>query len=170
MKKKLSRISLMILIAAMSAVVAFGQETFSDPNVEYEFNLPSSDWQMVKKPSSYSPNVEYVYNNRDEALLQIRSISVDKDESFKDILREEELKLQFLQGYVAGKTEDFTGNYPGRVFNFEYVKSGRPMSGRFYFLRTSPTTVYVLRFTGRKDSLRLIRNETDSIARTFRLK
>ena len=44
------------------------------------------------------------------------------------------------------------------------------MSGRIYFLKADSTTVYVLRFTGEKDKLRSIRNQTDSIARSFKIK
>ncbi len=44
------------------------------------------------------------------------------------------------------------------------------MIGRFYFLKAGDNTVYVLRFTGFRDKLRSIRNQTDSIARTFALK
>jgi hypothetical protein len=44
------------------------------------------------------------------------------------------------------------------------------MSGRFYFLKADDKTVYVLRFTGQRDKLRSVRNQTDSIARTFSLK
>jgi hypothetical protein len=44
------------------------------------------------------------------------------------------------------------------------------MSGRFYFLKADDKTVYVLRFTGQRDKLRSVRNQTDSIARTFGLK
>jgi hypothetical protein len=43
------------------------------------------------------------------------------------------------------------------------------MSGRFYFLRANDTTVYILRFTGERDRLKAIRNQTDSIARTFKV-
>ena len=43
------------------------------------------------------------------------------------------------------------------------------MSGRFYFLKIDDKTVYVLRFTGERDKLKSIRNQTDSIARTFSL-
>jgi hypothetical protein len=56
------------------------------------------------------------------------------------------------------------------VFNFEFVRAGRPMSGRFYFLKAPDGSVYLLRFTGFRDKLRTIRNQTDSIARTFALK
>jgi hypothetical protein len=53
---------------------------------------------------------------------------------------------------------------------FEYVAASRPMAGRYYFLRADPTTVYVLRFLGGKDSMRQLRTQTDQIARTFGLR
>ena len=87
-----------------------------------------------------------------------------------DIIRDEEQKLQLLPGYVAGPDENFVGRLRGSVFNFEFLRSGRPMSGRFYFLRANDTTVYVLRFTGFRDKLRGIRNQTDSIGRTFEVR
>ena len=59
------------------------------------------------------------------------------------------------------------GRLRGTIFNFEFVRAGRPMSGRFYFLKSGDSTVFVLRFTGYRDNLRSIRNQTDSIARTF---
>ncbi|MFV0389583.1 MAG: hypothetical protein ACK5NT_12605 [Pyrinomonadaceae bacterium] len=170
MNTKLNRISLLLLVTVFSAFTAFAQEKFSDPNVEYEFMIPNDNWKMIVKPSEFSPNVEYVYKDRDQGYLQIRKLSVDKDATFSSILQDEELKLQFMPGYVAGKEENFTGNYDGKVFNYEYVKAGKNMSGRNYYLRTDSTTVYALRFTGLKDSLRLLRNETDSIARTFTIK
>jgi hypothetical protein len=117
-----------------------------------------------------SPNVEYVYKYKKDGHLEVRKMTIKQDALFSDIFRDEEQKLQFLQGYVAGKEENFRGSYSGRIFNYEYVRSGRQMSGRFYFLKTDATTMYVLRFRGLKDKLRTIRNQTDSIARTFKLK
>lgn len=87
-----------------------------------------------------------------------------------DAISMEEEKLQFMPGYVAGKSEPFAGFLNGSVFNFEFVRSGRPMSGRFYFLKTGDSSVHVLRFTGFRDKLRTIRNQTDAIARTFNVK
>jgi hypothetical protein len=86
------------------------------------------------------------------------------------MIREEEQKLQFVPGYVAGREENFKGAFSGKVFNYEFVRSGRNMSGRFYFLKAAGDTVYVLRFTGEKNSLLSLRNETDLIARTFKVK
>jgi hypothetical protein len=44
------------------------------------------------------------------------------------------------------------------------------MAGRTYYLQGNSGTVYVLRFTGMRDKLLRIRNQTDLIARSLRLK
>ncbi len=157
------------LMFSLLSAVAFGQSEFSDSNADYTFSLPSDDWKMTVKPSAMSPNVEYVYRFKNEAHLEVRKTSVKASALFGSIIREEEQKLQFRPGYVAGREENFKGALEGRVFNYEFVRSGRNMSGRHYFLRSNPSTVYILRFTGERDSLRTLRNETDLIARTFKI-
>ena len=161
-----------LVLSLMFAVFSFGQsQTFSDTNVEYTFELPETVWKMVVKPSASSPNVEYAYGDRLDGHLEIRKLSIKEGELVSDLVqRDQEQKLQILPGYVAGKEDPFAGALRGRVFNYEYVKAGKPMSGRFYYLKVDENTVYVLRFTGLKDKLRVIRNQTDSIARTFKLK
>ena len=150
------------------ASVAFAQnDRFSDPNAGYAFILPDAKWKMTVKPSATSPNVEYVSGDRINGHLEVRRLAAKKDTLISDIIRDEEQKLTFLPGYVTGKEENFGGKLRGIAFNFEFVRAGKPMSGRFYFLRANDTTVYVLRFTGLKDSLRSISDQTDSIARTF---
>lgn len=157
-----------ILFAA--AAVAAQSSTFSDKNVEYTFDLPEQLWKMTVKPSVASPSVEYVYGDRLDGHLEIRKVSIEPNEMLSDVIvRERDEKLQFKPGYIAGKEESFSGNYPGKVSNYEYVQSGRNMSGRFYFLKIDNTTVYILKFTGLRDQLRVIRNQTDSIARTFKI-
>ena len=167
MKRFVSTVYFPILFLMVFAASALGQERFSAPNVDYTFTLPDAKWKMTVKPSDTSPNVEYVYNERSEGHLEVRRIPVRKEALVTDAIRDEEEKLQFLPGYVGGKEENFSGKYRGVIFNYEFVRTGRPMSGRMYFLRVDDTTVYLLRFTGRKDSLRSIQNQTDSIARTF---
>jgi hypothetical protein len=158
-----------VVLAGYGAILA-QDNTFSDPSVEYSFVLPEAEWKMIAKPSGTSPNVEYVFNDRREGHLEVRRLAVPKDKIMTDIIRDEETKLQFLPGYVAGKEENFSGALRGNVFNYEFARAGRPMAGRFYFLRADDSTVYLLRFTGERDSLKSIRNQTDSIARTFNLK
>ena len=157
-------------IVLLLAISGFSQKKFSDLNVDYTFLLPGNDWKMTVKPSTMSPNVEYVYKDRREGHLQIRKIKVKPGKSISSVIRDEEQKLQFRKGFVAGKEERFSGALIGKVFNYEFVGRGRNMSGRSYFLKFSNTVVYQIRFTGLKNNLRLIRNQTDSIARTFKKK
>ena len=168
---KLHKFLVSLAIGLLFAVSAFAQNnTFTDPNVDYTFDLPEAVWKMTVKPSEIKPNVEYVYGDKSDGHLEIRKLTVKSDEILSDTIANEERKLQFLQGYVAGKEEQFRGSLTGKVFNYEFVRSARNMSGRFYFLKADDTTVYVLRFTGERDKLRAIRNQTDSIARTFEIK
>ena len=168
---KLSKFFFSLAIGVLLAVSALAQtKTFSDANVEYTFDLPNATWKITANPSEINPNVEYVYGDKMDGYLEVRKLTVKADELVSETIAAEESKLKFLQGYVAGKDEQFAGALSGRVFNFEYVRSARNMSGRFYFLKSNDTTVYVLRFTGERDKLRSIRNQIDSIARTFEIK
>ena len=167
---KAARVSILysIILMILAVVSAFGQnERFSDTNVDYSFDIPDAKWKMTVKPSATIPNVEYVFIDRNDGHLEVRRLKTLKDAILADIVREEEQKLQFLPGYVAGPDENFSGRLRGSVFNFEFVRAGRPMAGRFYFLRAPDNSVYVLRFTGFRDKLRSIRNQTDLIGRTF---
>ncbi len=171
MKRKTLMLIFASIAAFLAAVPAMAQlDTFSDPIVDYSFQLPEPKWKMTVKPSVTSPNVEYVYGDRFDGHLEVRKLTVAKDSILSDIVESEEQKLQFRPGFVAGKEENFAGKLRGTVFNFEYVAAGRSMSGRFYFLKANETTIYLLRFSGQKDSIRSIRNQTDSIARTFGVK
>jgi len=161
---------LAVFIFAIFAFVApvFSQETvFSHPDVTYSFSVPDAKWRVTSRPSATSPNVELVYGDRRDGHLEVRRLTVPRNAILFDVIQDEEAKHQFLRGFVAGKEENFAGKLRGTVFNFEYVQDGRNMTGRHYFLRADDTTVYVLRFSGQKDALRMIRNQTDSIARTF---
>ena len=158
-------------VLAISALTAVAQDNvFSDPTVDYSFTVPEGKWKKTVTPSATSPNVEYVYGDRFDGHLEIRKLTVAKGSIMTDIVRDEEQKLQFRAGFVSGKEENFSGKLKGSAYNFEYVAAGRSMSGRFYFLKANDTTVYILRFSGQKDSLRSLRSNTDSIARTFGVK
>ena len=170
MKKTL--LSLLMLFAAtvmFSTSAAAQTETFSDPNVDYSFVLPEPKWRKTVTPSATNPNVEYVYGDRVFGRLEVRKLDAPQSRLLADIVRDEDQKLQFLMGYAPGKQENFSGKLRGAIYNFEFVKGGRPMVGRFYFLRDGDVA-YVLRFEGRKDSLNSIQNQMDSIARTFSTK
>ncbi len=165
-----ANIALIAFAVVTLTVVSFGQTTtFSDPNVEYTFQIPDARWKQVRSASAGS-NVEFVYVDRNDGHLEVRKAASPRTTPMADIIKNQaEDKLQFVPGYVAGKQENFNGKLSGSIFNYEFVKSGRAMSGRIYFLRAGDT-VYLLRFTGFQDSLRSIRTDTDVIARTFDVK
>ena len=160
-----------MLIFLGAAVATYAQEqTFSNPSVDYTFIIPEERWKQVGTISSTTPSPTFIFVDRSDGLFEIRKLSVKADTLISDLIRDEESKLAFRQGYISGKQENFVGKYRGTVFNFEFVRNARPMSGRFYFMRTGDDTVYVLRFEGKKDILRSIQTQTDSIARTFEVK
>ncbi len=167
---KLTRVLFSVCLALFFASALSAQEKFSDANVNYAFDLPEAKWKQTVKPSTTSPNVEYVYGDRADGHLEVRRLALKTGDMLPDLMASEEQRLQFLPGYVAGKEEDFKGSLNGKIFNYEFIRSGRNMSGRFYFLKADDKTVYVLRFTGQREKLRSVRNQTDSIARTFSLK
>jgi len=84
--------------------------------------------------------------------------------------RDQDLKLRYLPGFVEGKQEPFNGRLDGVTMSYEFVRTGKPMLGRTYYLQVDNRTIYALRFTGLRDKLSRIRNQTDLIARTFKLK
>lgn len=157
------------IIALLSIGGAYGQSaSFSDPAVDYTFEIPDTRWKMTVKPSA-KEDLEFVFVDRNDGHLEIRKFNSPRTSSIDDLLRDEETKLRFNPGFVAGKDERFGGKLTGSILNFEFVRSGKPMAGRFYFLR-SGDSVYVIRFTGFRDKLKSIRNQTDIIARTFSVK
>src|SRR5689334_12692422 len=113
-----------VAFSLMFAMLAFAQgQSFTDINVEYTFELPDPLWKQVAKPSAGNPNVEYAYGDRLDGHLEIRKMPIKDGEVVSDLVqRDQEQKLQFIPGYVAGKEEPFAGNFRGRVFNYEFIK------------------------------------------------
>ena len=164
----------MLLAAAaigLSALSAFGQDVFTDANAEYTFALPDPAWKVAVKPTATLSNADLVFTDRADGLLEIRKLTVARDQVLSDLIHGgEEAKLSFRPGFVAGRDENFTGKMRGAVFNYEYVAAGKSMAGRSYYLRANDTTVYLLKFSGPKDNVRSFRTQADTIARTFSLK
>jgi hypothetical protein len=130
-----------ILFLAMFGIFAvgpaLGQGTlFSDPSVDYSFDVPDGRWKMTVKPSAARPNVEYVFIDRNDGHLEVRRMTVAKNAILADIVRDEEQKLQFLPGYVAGPDENFSGRIRGSIFNFEFVPDVRWPVGSISFVPT----------------------------------
>jgi hypothetical protein len=151
--------------------LAGAQETFTNENVPYSLDLPSATWRAISEPDAAHEHLEFVNGDRLEGILQIRKESVDSGMTAADVARRDrDQKFRFFPGFVEGKEEKFAGRLNGVVATYEYVKTGKTMLGRIYYLQADSRTVYALRFTGLRDKLTRIRNQTDVIARSFKLK
>jgi hypothetical protein len=172
MRNKSITLACALLALLLSYSSVFSQtETFSDASVDYTFELPSPTWRLIEKPDADHALAGFIYGDRMDGYLQIRKEVVDAGVTPQNLSqRESDQKLRFLPGFVEGKEEQFAGRMNGVVFNYEYTSAGKPMAGRIYYLQADNRTIYVLRCTGLRDRLIRIRNQTDNIARSFRLK
>ncbi len=169
--RRLSIILSLALITLSAFSVSAQTETFTDSNVDYTLELPSAAWRVVDRPDGLNQQAGFVYGDRLDGYLQVRKEVVDAGTTPADLARRDrEQKLRFLPGFVEGKEETFSGRLNGVASNYEYTNAGKPMSGRIYYLLADNRTIYVLRFTGLRDRLVRIRNQTDIIGRSFRLK
>ncbi|MGH9905890.1 MAG: hypothetical protein ACRD8U_09965 [Pyrinomonadaceae bacterium] len=162
---------LVLAVMLLTSWSAMAQESFKGDKLEYVIEFPSPTWRMISEPDAAHEHVEFVYGDRLEGYLQIRKEMVDAGTTPADVARRDlDQKLRFLPGFVEGKEEPFKGRLNGVTVSYEYVRTGKPMMGRIYYLQADSRTIYALRFSGLRDKLARIRNQTDLIARSFRLK
>lgn len=164
-------LALTLVIIGLIAPAAWAQQLYTHEKVDYTFELPSATWRAILEPDAAHEHPEFVYGDRLDGFLTIRKEVVDAGMSPSELARrDQDLKLRFLPGFVPGKEEPFKGRLEGVTMSYEFVRTGKTMIGRTYYLQTDPRTIYALRFTGLRDKLTRIRNQTDLIARTFKTK
>jgi hypothetical protein len=168
---------LLLGLAGVLAPAAHAQsQTYSNDKVEYTLELPSPLWHLVAELDENHQSAEWVYGDRVNGYLRIRKESMDPNLTISEFAhRYQDQRLGFLPGYVAlakgiSKEERFSGRLNGEMLSFEFTQTGKAMTGRAYYLQADSKTVYVLLFTGLRDKMGSIRNQTDQIARSFHLK
>jgi hypothetical protein len=168
----MQRIALFVLIlSGLMGSAAIAQELYTNDKVNYTFELPSSNWRVIAEPDAAHEHSEFVYGDRLDGYLQVRKEVVEAGTTASDLAqRDQDQKLRFVPGYVAGKEEPFKGRLDGVTVSYEFVKTGKPMMGRIYYLQADNRTIYALRFSGLRDKLSRIRSQTDLIARSFKVK
>lgn len=165
------RIILASAFLALSCSLASAQQVFTSDKIDYTIELPSTTWRVVSEPDAAHEHVEFVYGDRLDGHLQLRKEVVDAGTTASDLARRyRDQKFRFHPGFVEGKEETFSGRLNGVTVSYEFIKTGKPMIGRIYYLQADNRTIYALRFTGLRDKLARIRNQTDLIARSFKLK
>ena len=173
MRSTLTFLSLLAVLglAGIGTSVAAQSHSYTSQKVEYIVDFPSPMWRLVDEPDEMHQHAEFVYNDRNDGYLRIRKEKLDEGLTVREFARrDQEQKVRFLPGYVDGKEDTFTGRLTGVAVSYEFTQAGKPMAGRTYYLQADDRTVYALRFTGMRDKLSRIRNQTDQIARTFKLK
>ena len=171
MRKALLTLSFIILL---STTTTAQPQTFTRDSLDYALDLPTSLWRPVPRLDLHQ---HFDFINGDDysnGYLRLRKKLVAPGASTENIFAEDEKwELSKLPGYVAcsaGKGTDFTGNLRGTVFSYEYVGGGSATDGRVYYLQVDNRTFYVLHFTVASQKLQGLREQMDSIARSFRLK
>ena len=171
------RLILIVLLLIIPPSISTNAQTrtFSREGVEYVLELPSPSWRAVTRVDVHQ-HLEFVngddYGN---GYLRLRKQVAGPRTAPEDLFREaEKWELQKLPGYVVcsgGKGNEFSGGrLKGTVFSYEFVNQGKNMDGRIYYLRLDNRTVYALHFTVASEKLQGLRDQMDSIARSFRLK
>ncbi len=159
-----------LALLACAAQAATAQEPHTSETKDYALELPTEVWRAVPRDGAHH-HTEFVNGDRTAGYLRVRREEVESNTELREYARaESDTKLRFLPGFVGGKDERFAGRLSGVVLNYEYTSGGKPMAGRVYYLKADGRTVYVLHFTGLRDRLQRIQNQTDAIARSFRLK
>lgn len=167
-----SRNLILSLVLMLCGAIAVNAQAFDNPKVEYTFDLPSPGWHLVSDLGDAAQGLEFINgSDRNEGLLVIRKIVVEAGTSAMEAAkRDQDQSQRYRPGFVDGKQNDFAGRVNGVVATFEYTSGGKPMAGLIYYLQTDNRTIYTLRFTGRRDKLALMRNQTDVVARSFKLR
>jgi hypothetical protein len=150
---------------------AFQEYSYTSPKADFTIDLPSGTWRKTGEPDEVHQHTEFVYGDRNDGYLRIRKEVLSEGTAIRDFaLRDQDERTRFLPGFVNGKDEPFNGRLDGVTLSYEFTQAGKPMAGRSYYLKSDPHTVYVLRFTGLRQKLLAIRNQTDSIARSLKVK
>ncbi len=162
--------SILILVSFPSAASA-QTRTYRSKSADYILELPSPNWRAVKLSGIAHSRTEFIYGVQNSVHLRIRKELVDPGVSPADLVRrQQKWDSVYLRGYVIGQDESFDGRLSGAKYSYEYVTGGQPMAGMIYYLQANSRIIYRVEFTGSRDNLWELGQQTDFIARSFRLK
>lgn len=170
----LNRLLLAAIILFVFSATALAQEVFDDPDGKYTVTLPAGWIAVVNQDSLGHKDVNIVYRIRENGALKLRRVDgVDLNQDVLDYAKQDEQSVvQYLPGYDRTSLEKFAlaAGKMGAFLAYDYKNStGQPFVGRNYYVRAGDI-IYILRFTGRKTTLPSLRNQTDAIARSFKVK
>lgn len=163
-----------VLLVTVSSVFAGQSRRFTRDNLEYVLDLPSTAWQVASRVDVHDHSDFSHGSDPTNGYLRLRKIFTNQPSTASEVFRQQEAwELRRLPGYVVCSECDgvqFNGRLSATVFSYEYVIGGRAMYGRIYYFQIDQRAFYSLHFTVARDHLSTIREDMDSIARSFYLK
>lgn len=160
-----------ILVILFPSTLMSQTRTYTAENLNYVLVLPSEQWRAINVPGIAKDSTQFRYDNGGTVHLRIRRQLVHADVTVADLIqRQQTLHRSSLRGYVKEKVEPDTSRLNRSRYAYEYVKDGKPTGMVIYYLEANNRVVYRLEFAGSPDLLRNISEQTDFIARSFRLK
>jgi hypothetical protein len=164
----------LILTALLSPFTVVGQtQPYTVGTGEYVLDLPSAQWRAITVSGANYPRDFSFSEDEDRGLvrLRLRREIVNEGVSTSDVAeRQRRLDRSSRRGYVTGAVESFKGALSGTKYSYEYVTRGKPVATVIYYLRATKRTIYRIEFTGSPKMLLDLAHQTESIARSFRLK
>ena len=163
----------LILIAVLSPFTVAGQtQPYTVATGQYVLDLPSAQWRAITVSGADYPRDFRFSDDKGVIRLRIRrEIVKNEGVSTTDVAeRQRTLDRSARLGYVTGTVESFKGAFSGTKYSYEYVSSGKQMATVIYYLRVTKRAIYRIEFSGPPGMLLDLADQTESIARSFRLK
>ena len=163
----------LILIALLAPFTVAGQtKRYAVATGQYVLDLPSAQWRAITvSGANYPRDFRFSDDNGVVRLRIRREIVKDESVSTTDVAeRQRQLDRSARLGYVTGTVESFKGALSGTKYSYEYVSAGKPMATVIYYLRVTKRAIYRMEFSGSPKMLLDLANQTESIARSFRVK
>jgi hypothetical protein len=163
----------LILIALLAPCTVAGQtQRYEVATGHYVLELPSARWQAITvSGANYPRDFKFSDDNGVVRLRIRREIVKDESVSTTDVAERQRLLDRSARlGYVTGTVESFKGALSGTKYSYEYVSKAKPMATVIYYLRVTKRAIYRIEFSGSPKMLLDLANQTESIARSFRLK
>jgi hypothetical protein len=168
---KLRLLGVLLLAGITIHVLAQSPLEFDDPDGLFHLTLPPGWVPITTTDLAGKQQLELiVFRVRENGALKIRRVPVDKSvDTLEFAKKDENERLRFLLAYDPVSIQKFTANGPAALISYNFNNAaGQKMTGRTYYVRANETTVFILNFTGNRNTLGVIQNQTDLIARSLK--
>lgn len=168
--KGLTSFLAVVLVLVVSALPGEGQtrSNIIETN-DYVLTLPATKWRSETEPGTIRDRIYFMYEDEDPIELYVRKKLVDTDVGAAELIQKRERwDRATIRGYVKTGSEIFEGEFDGAKYAYEYVSDGKVTGKQIYYLQTDNRTIYLLEFSGSQTKLWELKDQIETIARSFR--